>query len=205
MRRLTSTFDAELLPLAAAARARGRVVVAVGPPSAWISLVPAISLHARGWIGIPEGVPERPAAPGFLRVVLPSQAMARAWSAGVALGRLVVVEPGPPAQPAPTGVFVAGEADRLDPEAIVAAARAGAAIVSTVAHDVLPPGAVVRADAEVAAAELAADPARRAALGERARAWAERGRRPEDEAAAWRTIVAEVVSMSRRGGRAAAL
>lgn len=205
MSRLTAALAAERLPLADARRARGRVVVVVGAPSAWAGVLPAFSLRSRGWLAIPDSGAARPAPPGFLRVILPSQAAAREWSAVVAPGRLVVVEPGPPASPAPGGVFVAGEPDRVDPEALIAAARAGAAIVSTVAHDVLPPGALVRADGETAAAELRADPARRQALGALARAWAERGRRPDDEAAAWRTIVAEAVAMSRRGGRGAGL
>lgn len=203
--RLAAAVGAPILPLVRAREAPGGVIFVAAPPSTWAGVVRHLrGVAARAVVLVTAGEPSAVPEP-VARVVLPSQAAARAWAAQVALGRLAVVEPGPVAAGAPGGVCVVGRADRFDPERIVAAARAGDAVVSDVTHEVLPPGAVVTSDVEGAASALAADDARRATLGRMAAAWAARGRRPEDEAAAWRAIAAEVASMWRRGGRAAGL
>jgi hypothetical protein len=191
-------------PIAAAAPpgpGAPRVVVAFAPPSAWPGLVralrgPFVAPLVVVPLGPPGALPE--ALPAIARFAAPSQRLARAWREFLPLGRWVVIEPAPVAAGA-GGVYVATEADALDPEPIVAAARAGAAVVSAVAHDVLPPGAVVAPEPVAAAASLAADTPRLAALGALARAWAARGRTPDDEAAAWRALAGEVESMARRG------
>lgn len=125
----------------------------------------------------------------FARYVLPSQRLARRWAAaGVALGRLVVVEPG--ADPSPgEGVYAADEADADDPTALVAAAARGCAIRSTVVHEVLPPDAVVGGEVPAGRARW---------LGERARAWVARGRTRADELDALRVVYAEVAAMGTR-------
>jgi hypothetical protein len=177
-----------------------RVTLAFAAPGDWPQLVRRLrGPFATPLLVVPLGPPSADweVLPAIARLVLPCQRAARAWGVGVPLGRLVVVEPAPAA--GVDGVYLAGEADALDPEGIVAAARAGAAIVSTVAHDVLPPGAVVSADAVAAAAALRSEPRRLVALGAMASAWAARGRLPEDEAAAWRAVAQEVESMARRG------
>lgn len=125
----------------------------------------------------------------FARYVLPSQRLARRWAAtGVALGRLVVVEPG--ADPAAgEGVYAADAADADDPTSLVAAAARGCAIRSTVAHEVLPPDAVVGGEI----------PAERVPwLGARAREWVARGRTRADELEALRVVYAEVAAMGTR-------
>lgn len=201
--RAAAALGGRVLPLGAGAPAfRGPpgVCLAFAAPADWPALVRALrGPFPTPLLVEPLGAPGPLAEPfpAIARFVLPSQRAARAWGAFIPLGRLVVVEPAPLAGEA--GVYVAGEADALDPEGIVAAARAGAAIVSSVAHEVLPPGAVVSADPEAAAAELAADAARLNALSAFARGWAARGRTPEDEAGAWRAVAAEVESMARRG------
>lgn len=203
VQRVAAALGAQIVALGDAAPAWSGapgVSVAFAAPSAWAALVRALRGPFPTPLLIePLGAPGPLAEPfpAIARFVLPSQRAARAWGAFIPLGRLVVVEPAPLAGEA--GVYVAGEADALDPEGIVAAARAGAAIVSSVAHEVLPPGAVVSADPEAAAAELAADAARLNALSAFARGWAARGRTPEDEAGAWRAVAAEVESMARRG------
>lgn len=201
--RAAAALGARLAPLSSAAPpppGPPRATLAFAAPEDW----PALVRRLRGPfstpllvcpLGAPRALPEP--FPAIARFVLPSQRAARAWGAFVPLGRLVVVEPSPEAGEA--GVYVADEADALDPERIVAAARAGAAIVSRVAHDVLPPGAVVSDDPAAAARELGGNAARLAALGAFSRGWAARGRLPADEAAAWRAVTEEVESMARRG------
>lgn len=139
----------------------------------------------------------------FARYVLPSQRLARRWTAaGVALGRVVVVEPGAdPGRSAPgpgveAGVYEADEHDADDPTALVSAAAQGRAVRSTVPHEVLPPGAMV-------AGPLPAE--RIEALGAEARAWVARGRTRADELEALRVVYAEVAAMGTRPGLAAVL
>lgn len=162
-----------------------------------------VSLHPRAVVVTPLGEPgPLPSwnAP-IARFCFPSQAAARRWLPHIPLGRLVVVEPGPLAVRERDPVYVATTADALDPEPIVAAAAAGAAIVSPFAHAMLPPGAVVSDDSEGARAALIADPSRLRALGLLSRDWAARGRTPADESAAILALAAELRSMATRGGR----
>lgn len=131
----------------------------------------------------------------FHRYLLPSQGAARAWrAAGVALGRLVVVEPGADPASGPPRLHRATADD--EPAAIVAAAAAGAAFWSAEARDGLPPDAVIGGDPEA----LAADPARLARLGERSRGWVARGRTLADERAALEAVWVEAAAMGRRPG-----
>ncbi len=202
--RAAAALGARILPLAGAAPPTPgppRVTLAFAAPGEWQALIGRL----RGPFGtpvvvVPLGTAVAPTDPhaAIARFVLSSQRSARSWGEWLPLGRLVVVEPGPMASAG--GVYEAGEDDALDPEAIVAAARAGAAIVSAVAHEVLPPGAIVAAEGAAAAAvELRADARRARTLGAMARTWAERGRTLEDEATAWRAVAEEVESMARRG------
>ncbi len=117
------------------------------------------------------------------RYLVSSQRHARLlMRAGVALGRIVVVEAGATSVRPRSGVYVSGPADRLDSGGIVAAAAAGAALV-LVEPALVPDGASVVAEAEVGreVAKLEADPARMRALGELARAWWARSHQVEHE------------------------
>jgi hypothetical protein len=83
----------------ALARVRPEIVVARLPTAAlWTAAIASTVAGAAAVVAVPLG----PAVPlpwwgrRFHRLLLPSQALAREWqAAGVALGRLVVVEPGP--------------------------------------------------------------------------------------------------------------
>ncbi len=196
-------------PLAPLSRARGEsvgvnVIFAFAPLEAIPALVLRLcSLRSRALIVSPLGEPgplPRWNAP-IARFCFPSQAEARRWLPYIPLGRLVVVEPGPAAQPHPESIYVATASDALDPEPIVAAAAGGAAIVSPLAHACLPPGAVVEADVEAAREALLNDPDRCHTLGRLSRDWALRGRTTAAEAASILAIAAELRSMSTRGGR----
>ncbi|MSQ03666.1 MAG: hypothetical protein EXR71_17570 [Myxococcales bacterium] len=208
--RAARALGAPVLPLAGwPARLRGAdLVLGFAAPASWSRLVVrAVSLRARALLVVPLGEPVAPpwGTGAINRLVLPSQFAARAWAAWIPMGRLTVVAPGPSAGDEHDGVYVAGLADRFDPERVVAAARGGAAIVSTVADEAFPPGTVVVADAAAARQALVDDPRRRARLGAAAAAWAARGRTGEDEAAAWRCLAADARSTTARGGRRTAL
>ncbi len=204
--RAAEALGSPVLPLAAGlGQLRGAdVVICFAAPAMWSRVVlRAVSFRTRALIVVPLGEPAAPpwGSRAISRLVLPSQFAARAWASLVPLGRLAVVHPGPPAFHEHDGVYVAGPEDRWNPEPVVAAARGGAAIVSTVGDEGFPPGTVVAADTASARQALLDDPRRRALLGAAALAWAQRGRTAEDEAAAWRCIATDARSSTTRGGR----
>ena len=167
-----------------------------------IAELPPLLLHARlcrvrAIVWTPT---ERPGPPGLAwhgvgRLLVPSQHLARAWSAFVPLGHIAVVEPGVDDDGLPADTFYAGASDADDPESIVAAAARGSVVVSTIAHAVLPPGAILSPSGDRAIG----DPIRPdAALARLSRGWAERGHSARDEFAALMAVYAEVASMARR-------
>lgn len=152
------------------------------------------------------------------RMVFPSQIAAREWSAaGWAMGRMAVAAPGVarapdgggiawtqptlaipgqvPVAPSRASILVCDPSDAMDPSWIVEAAAAGAAIVSTEAHEELPPGAVIGEPTQMVA-ELLADPVRRGKLGHLAQDWVAAHRQPAQERAALLAVYEEAARMA---------
>lgn len=195
---------------ARAAGAGASFVLAFAAPAAWPRLVlrlGALRPRALGVVPLGPPTPLPFGSSAIARFLLPSQAAARAWGPYIPLGRLVVVEPAPPARATPGGVYCVTAPDLQDPEGLVAAARGGAAFVcarervggARLAED-LPLGTVITEQPEAESAHLRNDPSRLAALGKLAERWAAI-RNEAAEAAAIRALRAEVLAMATRGGR----
>lgn len=155
-------------------------------------------LRVRSFAWTPVGGPEPLGglANHVVRVVLPSQRLARAWRAYLPLGRMTVVEPGADDDGLLPTHYRANAEDADDPERIVAAAARGSVISSPVAHEVLPPGALVDPSGETVLPSP--DSVAGIALSRLSRGWAHRAHTAAHERDAMLAVYAELASMARR-------